>query len=91
MYPELRYQLMQAQIADLHARARCDALARASRRARRSPPTYPAARLPAAAYPPAAHRPRRSQLGMGGSQVQEGALLHDQPGGRPNDTSDPNR
>ena len=49
MYPELRYQLMQAQIADLHARARCDALARASRRARRSQPTDPAARLPAAA------------------------------------------
>jgi hypothetical protein len=49
MYPELRYQLMQAQIADLHARARCDALARASRRAQRSQPTDPAARLPAAA------------------------------------------
>ena len=49
MYPELRYQLMQARVADLHARAQRDALARATRRARRSQPAHPAARPPATA------------------------------------------
>ena len=43
MYPELRYQLMQARVADLHARAQRDALARATRRARRSQPAHPPA------------------------------------------------
>ena len=34
MHPELHYQLMQARVADLHAQAQRDALARAARRAR---------------------------------------------------------
>ena len=52
MHPELRYQLMHARVADWHARAQRDALARAARRARRSQPTSRAARLPAAALTP---------------------------------------
>jgi hypothetical protein len=50
MHPELHYQLMQARVADLHAQAQRDALARAVRRTRhtrRQPSAHPVPRLPA--------------------------------------------
>ena len=52
MYPALHYQLMQARVADWHAQARRDALARAARRAchaRTHRPGHPAPAHPGAA------------------------------------------
>jgi hypothetical protein len=47
MNPALHYEVTQARIADLHQRARHDALAREARRSRRTP-KQPAAGLTAA-------------------------------------------
>ncbi len=56
MHPTVRYDLMQARVADLHRQAQHDALARAARRVRRArtqQATHPARGLPAAHWPPA--------------------------------------
>jgi hypothetical protein len=52
MNPALHYQLMQARVADWHAQARRDALARTARqahRAQRHQPKHPAPGFPALA------------------------------------------
>jgi hypothetical protein len=52
MNPALHYQLMQARVADMHAQAQRDALARIARqahRAHRHQPQRPARRFPALA------------------------------------------